>query len=209
MKSIEPRSIPAWCMWHLLTASAIVLIVTQFVLGSSFNNLPDQVAVFAITLALVFLISLAVIGGMLVYGKGVTIFRIVTTVATVFCVWFFIIIILESYNSKTLLLVILVLFSFSLALSFFLSPKLQTTVSIAFIVVALALQIFDSSPKEFLIKAFGLGPKPSVSRTVISSRVYSIESLRFSGYFNECLDNPELAPCAEPNTGGGISVLGE
>ena len=46
MKRIEQRPIPAWSVWNLLTASAIVLIVTQVVPGSSFLNFPNEVAAF-------------------------------------------------------------------------------------------------------------------------------------------------------------------
>jgi len=207
MKRLQPSSITSWFIWHLVAVVAIVLTVSQIRTGHSFVSLPGKETNFITLYALVYLVSMVVIGLVIVIRKGVKVVELIVISSAIFGGYFLSIIILESFYSRTILVVILLLSILSIALSFFIAAKLRIMIAAILTICTIGLQVQGNKPKEFLIDSFDLGPKPSMTRKFINTAMYSIESLRFEHYFDDC--SLGESRCQEPMTGGGISTFGE
>jgi len=145
--------------------------------------------------------------GVITARKGISIPGLIVVTATVFCVYFFNIIILESFYSRTILLILLPLSALTIVLSFILSPKSRIIAASVLAIFTATLQYLDKKPTEYITEALDLGTKPSISRSFINTAMYVVESLRFQHYFDDCSNG--VSKCQPPLTGGGISTFGD
>jgi len=206
MNRLKPSSITAWAIWHVVAVAAMVLIVSQLKVGNSFASLPVKVSGFISDYALVYLASMVAVGLIMLVRKGISLVELVVVTAAIFCGYFLSILILESFFSRTLLVLFLVLSVISIALSFLLGPKLKIIFAALLALCAFGLQSLGPRPAEYLVEVLDLGPKPGVSKKVINTGLYAVESVRFKHYFDDCSDGKPQ--CLVPETGGGIAVLG-
>lgn len=207
MTRLKPSSLIIWAIFHVAVAAAMVLIVSQIKVGNAYASLPAKVSGFITDYGVVYLLSMAVVGLIIWLRKGISLAGLVVVPVAIFGVYFVSILIQESFYSRSLLVMFLVLSVLGVGLSFLLGPKLKLAVAALLGVATFGLQTLGPRPAEYLVQALDLGPKPSVSRKVINTAMYEVEALRFKHFFDDCSVAGEK--CKLPETGGGVALLGK
>jgi cytochrome c2 len=205
--NIKISNLYSWLVWHVLIVLAIFLLVSQLKVGSAYWNLPKEVVNFLCGFFVTYSVSVAVVGLRYFFVKRLSFIEVLLLPLAIFSLYFFYLLITESYYSRSLLLIASVLSSVSILFSFLLKPKLQVGLAAVLIIFAVSLQVFDDKPTNFFINVSGSGPKPAVSSKLLKSSLYTVEILSFRNHLLRC---EGLAfKCNPPPTGGGIAEFGD
>jgi len=204
--NVKVASMSSWFFWHILMAFTIILIPSQIKGGDSYWNLPDNVASFLVSLFLAYISSVILLGFRYFQRKKFSISEILLLPIAVFCIYFFYLLMVEAYYSRTILLAASTLAVISIILSFTLKPKWQIGLAILVTAFTATLQALENKPTHFLINFLDLGPKPLISKKIVGTSHYQIQLLSFQNYFQQC--DGGTGVCHPPPTGGGISEFG-
>jgi len=152
-------------------------------------------------------VSVVLVGLRYFFLKRLAFIEVLLLPLAIFSLYFFYLLITESYYSRSILLISSTFASVSILFSFLLKPKLQVGLAAIAIIFAMVLQVFEDKPTNFLINVSGNGPKPSVLRKLIKSSLYNVEVLSFRNHLLRC--ESLSSECNPPPTGGGIAEFGD
>lgn len=195
-------SLRLWTLLHFTVAIAIVLIPSQIRTGKPVWSLSHEMVGFLTGVALTYLLSILVLTLLVQKRKVIKLVELVFIIFAVFGGYSLLLLITESFYSRTLFAAALALSVIFIILSFSLKRSALYAVVVMILVATLWMQALGPKPNEFLTRALGLGPKPTASVKVINTQLYSLSSLSFSHYFDVCSED---GSCRKPGTGGGLS----
>ena len=199
----RPPSLVVWLLWHAVAAAAITLIPSQLRLARSVWALPAEEIAFLIGVAATYLVSILILTLRTRRQRSISLLELACTAGAVFGSYFLIVLLSESYYSRGLLAPACILAAVFVVLSFVLRASVQALVIALLGSAIFLMQLSGPKPNELLTRALHLGPKPRLTKTLIDTLLYPVESLSFSHYFDVCPAAGGL--CRTPGNGGGIS----
>jgi len=205
--NLKISSYYTWVLWHVLTVIAIILLVSQLMVGEAYSNLPKEMIQFLCSFFLTYLMSVVLVGLRYFFRKRLAFIEVLLLPLATLSLYFFYLLITESYLSRSILLIASILALVSIIFSFLLGPKLQIGLAIIAITFAVTLQIFEDKPFNLLTNISGKGPKSAVSRQLLESSLYGVDILSFRNYFLRCENL--ISKCEAPPIGGGIAEFGD
>ncbi len=206
MKISRPDPTFSWWLLHVAAGFTISFIPAQLRSGKSIWALPSTEIHFIAGIIIAYWTT-AILLTLLLKSHGNTLLRNSTLAFfAAFGSYALYILITESFYSRSLLAVSLILSIIFLALALFLESRIRRPLVIALAIMAVAMQIGGSRPTELMNKILDLEPKPHITKSFIDSHLYSLDAVEFRHYFDVCPTNGR--PCEAPPTGGGLSRLG-
>lgn len=196
-------SIAFWIMWHCIAVLALVLIPGLLILGKSAWSLSASEIIFLGGIALSYLTSVLILTLHSRNRVAVSLHYLILVIFAIFGVYFFLLLLTDSYFSRSVLLATFVFSVTFILLSFSLASSLQKSVIFIVALVTALTQFMAGDINEY-VKQLTAIAEPVRSQKLIDTAFYNVRASIYKNYIDGCPRSDER--CGPPTTsGGGIS----
>ena len=182
----RPTSAWLWALWHLGMGLALTAVPAQLMFGQALPAMPAAKMPFLLGFAGVYALAAVLVFALTTGGRRIGLGMLLLILTAAIGGWGLLLLLTKVELTRPLLLLLAALAGVSLLLSLCLPRTWQIAGGTLALLLSLGLQSAGERPRELLVKALDLGPKPSRTQAVINSSAYSIQATFFDGYFNRC-----------------------
>ena len=201
----RPTSAWLWALWHLGMGLALTAVPAQLMFGQALPAMPAAKMPFLLGFAGVYALAAVLVFALTTGGRRIGLGMLLLILTAAIGGWGLLLLLTKVELTRPLLLLLAALAGVSLLLSLCLPRTWQIAGGTLALLLSLGLQSAGERPRELLVKALDLGPKPSRTQAVINSSAYSIQATFFDGYFNRCATDGTR--CDTPRTGGALAAF--
>lgn len=197
----------AWLIWHVIAAVATVAIPAQLFYGDALFDMRSARLPFLTGFGVAYLAAALVLGWQTRAGRTIGLLEFVSAIAAAIGLWALFLVVTKAESARPLLVLMTGMGTISLFLSLFAGARSLVAVACALALLAAGMQARGPEPRERMLAAFDLGPKPVRTQTTLNTALYSVKATFFDRYFDVC-DESGLK-CDTPRTGGAIEIFGD
>ncbi len=200
-------SIVPWLLWHVVAAAAIVAIPAQLFYGDALFDMRPARQPFLFGFGMAYLAAALLLGWQTRAGRALGLLEFVSAISAVIGLWALFLVVTKAESARPLLVLMMMLGGVSLFLSLFVGARLLVAGACALGLLSAGIQALGPAPRERMLAAFDLGPKPARTQATLNTAFYSVKVTFFDRYFDVC-DESGLK-CDTPRTGGALEIFGD
>ncbi len=205
MKLTRKPGIALWLAWHSVAVLTLILIPALLLLGKPAWSLSTAELRFLLGIGVSYLACALILGWMSRRGQLLALRDLILMVLAVFGIYFFLLLLTDSYFSRPILLATFVFAAFFILFSFDFASALQKPVLVAGALVLLVSQFMAGDIVE---RVSGGAPGPHKQQKLIHTEFYDVKATIYRNYIDRCPESEQH--CGPPTTnGGGISSFGD